>query len=204
MRKFVGHDHPVYSCAVAADERFCVSGGKTGQVCFHDVNRGEAPLCVLNQHDGVTYCCTVNDDSVTVATASADSTIQILDMRAARTARSMITIDDAAAAGSVYKVIWRGEFELLSCGDDYCAKRWDIRNIGDGPLTNYFGHTSPVRALDVSSNKDLMVTGTADGCIRVWVVTKWDILWKSKTVWTTRWKRAKSDARRWSASFMMR
>merc|ERR1719456_681502 len=126
----------------------------------------------MQYHDGVAYSCAFNQDCATACTASSDGNVQILDTRALAPNRKapVLTIPDAAATGTVFKTLWRGEFEVLSCGEDYCAKRWDIRNLSLGPLTNFFGHTSTIRSMALSSDEHYLVTAAVDGCVRVWVV----------------------------------
>ena len=47
-------------------------------------------------------------------------------------------IDDAAASGVVFKALWRGENEIISCGDDYCVKKWDNGCIATPIATHDF------------------------------------------------------------------
>lgn len=170
VQKYEGHPTPVFSVVIAPDKRFSLSGSKGGCVCFHDVAKA-APVCALpTQHDNVVYSCDFNEDGTTICTASGDGTIKVSDMRALTSAKAVITIDDAAATGICYQALWSGENHIVSCGDDYCIKRWDIRNIKEGPITNYFGHTSAVRAIALTSCKQFMISATNDGSLRLWIV----------------------------------
>eukprot|EP00397_Hematodinium_sp_SG-2012_P007006 GEMP01007046.1.p1 GENE.GEMP01007046.1~~GEMP01007046.1.p1 ORF type:complete len:525 (+),score=108.91 GEMP01007046.1:134-1708(+) len=169
VQKYEGHDAPVYSATIASDKRFALSGAKNGKVCLHDLTKN-VPMCIMEKHEGVVYSCDFADDCTTICTASGDGTILVSDIKAISMAKPVITIEDAAATGICYKALWRGEYEILSGGDDYCIKRWDIRNVSDGPITNYFGHTSVVRTICLSECKKFMVSATNDGCLRFWVV----------------------------------
>jgi len=169
VQKYSGHDAPAYCVNVAPDNRFCLSGAKNGKVCFHDLTRAD-PVCTMTEHESVVYAADFNEDCTTILSTGSDGTIKVLDLKALSTAKPILEIEDAAATGVVYTAMWRKEYEILSGGDDYCVKRWDIRNTSDGPLTNYFGHTSAVRRVCMSADQTFMVSSTNDGCIRLWIV----------------------------------
>jgi WD40 repeat protein len=170
--KFSGHSSPIYSLAVSSDGKNIVSGNKSGTCLYHDVSRPE-PISVMDHHKNVAQSVDFSPDGSLICSASNDGTIQIWDVRSSRKARCVSKIDDAAATGVVFCCQWRpmNENEILSSGDDYCVKRWDLRKMGStGPITNFFGHTSNVRTLCMSPCGQLLVSAAEDGCIRLWVI----------------------------------
>lgn len=171
--KFNGHSSPIYSVSVSPDGRNAISGNKAGTCLYHDISR-EDPIVVMDHHKNVAQSVDFSPDGSLICSASNDGTIQIFDIRASKKARCVSKIDDAAATGVVFCCQWRpgNEHEVLSSGDDYCVKRWDLRkvNVNSGPITNFFGHTSNVRTLCMSPCGQFLVSAAEDGCIRLWVI----------------------------------
>jgi len=175
LQVYTGQSAPVYCTTseknVKTETNF-VTGAKNGKMCFYSIEKAE-PVCVMDEiHEGVVYSVDLNDDCTTLCSASSDGQVQLTDLRAATSGRvkNIQTVEDAAASGVVYKALWRGEHEILSCGDDYCVKKWDLRNMKLGAVENYFGHTSPVRTICLSPCQKFMCSATDDGCIRLWTV----------------------------------
>ena len=50
-------------------------------------------------------------------------------------------IEDAAAGYMVCDTLWCARDELLTAGDDYCVKMWELRRPRS-PVASYMGHTS--------------------------------------------------------------
>jgi len=172
IMSFKGHDSPIYSLAVAPDGRCVLSGSKSGTCLYHDVSRDE-PISILDHHKKVAQSVDFSPDGSLICSASNDGTIQLYDVRASKKAKCVNKIEDAAATGVVFCCKWRpqNENELLSSGDDYCVKRWDLRKtLSNGPVTNFFGHTSNVRTLCCSPCGQFLVSAAEDGCIRLWVI----------------------------------
>lgn len=171
--RFNGHSSPIYSLAVASDGKNIISGNKSGTCLYHDISRME-PIAVMDHHKNVAQSVDFSPDCNLICSASNDGTIQIFDIRHSKKASCVAKIDDAAATGVVFSCQWRPmhEHEVLSSGDDYCVKRWDLRkvDISSGPTTNFFGHTSNVRALCLSPCGEFLVSAAEDGCIRLWVI----------------------------------
>ena len=140
---------PAYSIGIHPDKTKFIMGNKQGTLMYYDLTKPD-PLCELQAHEGVVYSAEWNKESSMIATASSDGLIHLTDLRSAAQMVVNRTVEDAAAAGVCYQALWKGEYELLSCGDDYCMKKWDIRALKSGTVENYFGHTSPVRAICLS------------------------------------------------------
>lgn len=165
-----GQVEPVYSCDLTRYTSQAVSGSKVGAFCLHDIWSSKL-LHAWKGHDGVTYSVDFDSSERKICSASADGYVKIFDTRALGEHKKAGTlIEDAAASGVVYQALWRGEHEIISCGDDYCIKRWDVRRLVDGPVTSYFGHTSAVRAICLSPDGRFLASGTSSGSVRIWLV----------------------------------
>jgi len=172
LMTFKGHDAPIYSvCAEKCqNEKFFVAGAKNGRLTYYDMEKAEAVLNTEGLHEGVVYSCDFNEDCTTVCTASSDGTVGIWDLRSGKSFKKLSYIDDAAASGVVFQALWRGEYEIMTCGDDYCVKKWDFRKMKNGAIENYLGHTSAVRSIALSHDNKHLASATTDGSLRVWVV----------------------------------
>lgn len=173
LSKFSDHDYSVYCCDLTSSKRHCISGDQDGMLVLHDIETQQM-LCESAAHEGVINSCSYSEDEQTHCTASADGTVQVRCFRTPTTSKPVLIIEEAAAAGSVAQALWRDQNRILSCGEDYCIKLWDIRNIKHGPIVQYLGHTSPVRAITLSPDKKFLASGSNLGAVRVWPVDEID------------------------------
>lgn len=163
-----GQQEAVFSCALASNQT-AATGSKTGFVCIHDLPSSSSSL-KWKGHEGVINSLEFQrGQSSVLCSCSSDGQVKVFDIRALGNDESATAIiEDAAASGTVYQALWRGSHEILSCGDDYCIKRWDLRKTENGPLQSYFGHTSVVRSICLSPDECFLVSGTNSGSVRVW------------------------------------
>jgi len=169
-QKFRGHTSPVYCSAFSPDADYVLSGSRTGKLCYHDIQHPHKALSELEAHAGVIYSCDAHSNGSLLCTASADGQVKIWDVRSPSTPKMQCLIDDAAASCSVFKALWRGDVDIVSCGGDYCIKRWDIRMIKEGPTASYFGHTSVVKSIALSPDLQFLCSAAHDGSLRIWKV----------------------------------
>ncbi|KAF4675172.1 hypothetical protein FOL47_008179 [Perkinsus chesapeaki] len=172
-----GHDSSVFTCEISSDRMYIASGNKHGSVLLHDV-RTYKLLTELRRSARIIQSVDFSDYSSLVASCGNDGDVVITDISAAPTTKSAFTIEEAAATDIVYDVVFRGEHELLTCGGDYCCKRWDMRKLTKGPVQCYLGHTSAVRRIVPSDKRDgkYFLSGCEDGCIRLWITDEMEII----------------------------
>lgn len=174
MLELPGHKYSVYSCCTAADGALVVSGNQHGIQNLHDMQTG-AQIASWKGHDSVVYSSRFDASGKQICSCSSDGSVRIFDVAKLRAetdsekAPYTLLIEDAAASGTVYQAVWRGDHEIISCGDDYCAKRWDMRQIAKGPVACYFGHTAVVRSICLSPDEQFLLTGTNNGSVRMWL-----------------------------------
>lgn len=165
---YEGHSSPVYSSAFSSDSLALVSGSKSGVICLHDA-AAQACQHSMQAHSSVVHCLDYRRNSSVICSASKDGAVKIFDTRnLSHEGKADAMIEDAATTGTVLQALWRGDTEIISCGDDYCIKRWDVRSLDEGPVSSFFGHTSTVRALCISPDEQFIVSGAQSGSIRVW------------------------------------
>lgn len=168
LHSFEGHTSPIFSCCLGSG--FALSGSKDGMVVQNDIETG-ACIRTWQVHEGLVTSIALASDGHQVATTSRDGRVVVFDINAGSMPSCLVSeIEDAAAGYTVCQAIWSGKDELLSAGDDYCVKRWDIRNQRDPPLASYMGHTSCVRSLALSPDGALFASGASDSSIRLWAL----------------------------------
>lgn len=165
VRFYEGHAKSVFSCALSSNGSLAVSGDQAGRLLLHDVETGNKSH-QWHVHENVISKCAFNDTERRICTGSRDGQVKIFDVSTRDIA--MVTIEDASASEHVNSVLWCSEHEVCACGDDYCVKRWDIRKPTAPPVASYLGHTSRVMSLALSPDKQWLVSGAADGSVRVW------------------------------------
>mmetsp|Transcript_70116 Transcript_70116/g.196469 ORF Transcript_70116/g.196469 Transcript_70116/m.196469 type:complete len:517 (-) Transcript_70116:225-1775(-) len=166
---YEGHTAPVYCVGMSSDGMSVASGSKSGEICTHDIESA-APLTHGKVHDNVVHSVAYLDDATMLCSASKDGTVKIFDGRSiSQSARPMYLIEDAATAGAVLQAVWHSQHQIVTCGDDYCIKRWDLRHLQNGPVQSYFGHTSIVRCVESSPDRSFIASGTKSGSVRIWI-----------------------------------
>lgn len=166
LLNFAGHTKAVFCCSMSASQRQSASGGLVGDLLLHDIQTGQ----VVNQwsqcHDNMITSCNFSKNERMICTGSRDGHVKIFDLGQTGTATAVI--EDASASDVVSCALWCSDFEVISCGGDYCIKRWDVRKPTASPLASYMGHTSKVTALTLSPDGAFVVSGAEDGSVRVW------------------------------------
>jgi len=184
--KYEGYNAPVYSCRVlkSSTSGVVVAGLKDGTVVINDLMQTN-PVQAFQAHEGVVHSCDLKDNGKLILTASADGHVKIFDISEKKgegVVQPTTMIEDAATSGTVYKALFRGQHEVITCGDDYCIKRFDIRQPGGTLKASYLGHTSTVRNICLSPEGDFLASVCEDGSLRLWLVDELSMIqdgWKN-------------------------
>jgi len=166
-------DGPIFSCCLGKE--VAIAGSNAGHIAMHDI---ETAACVASWplHEAHVTSLKMEQDGQRAISTSRDGQVVVFDLNNASTASCVICkLEDAAAAYAVCDALWCGQYEILTGGDDFCVKRWDIRKPGAAPLSRYMGHTSCVRSLAISPDKKLFVSGATDSSIRLWALSPADV-----------------------------
>lgn len=186
-RSFGGHKCNVHHIGFSSDGNRLASSDKEGVVSVHDI-REKNPLCTLSLHNGVghgTAFC--EEDPNLMCSCGGDGILRIIDLReyvgskspmfsAPSLVANMVSfrtsmdIYQAHEGHAAYAAAFLSNKSLLTCGADNTLKRWDLRM---GPweakcALAHLGHSSPLRTLAVTQDKQIFVTGCDDGSCRVW------------------------------------
>jgi len=164
VTKWSGNETSIYS--LASYRNSVVSGSKNGGVVFSDISTSQVVARFDGLHDNVVYSCSFSEDGRQVCTASRDGNVHVVDAR--DPTYRVATLEDAAAGYAVSKALWLEDREVMTCGDDFCIKRWDLRMPTDPPIACYLGLTTNVTTLALSADRTFFVSGTFDGSVRLW------------------------------------
>jgi WD40 repeat protein len=121
----------------------------------------EAPSVFIKQHDGPVKGVAFAPNGATLATASADTTVKVWDLRAF--SPRMQPIDVFQHGDAVEKVIFSPIGTLISCSIDGM-----VRLLHRGETIILRGHTDEVNAIAQSPDGQLLVSGGHDQTIRLW------------------------------------
>ena len=162
-REFLGYDGTGVTCVSIEKERpsHIVSGSTKGRCLIHDAGRSEC-IAVLLANGSLIEDLSIGEHSA-VATGHHSGFVSLLDTRSASVSQTF-----EAALGCVSAVAFRSEYELITGGDDFIVRRFDIRKVTPigGAIGSFLGHSSPVTSLEVFS--DLVLSGAQDGSVRIW------------------------------------
>lgn len=203
-------DAAVYSCEFSPGGDRVSAGTQKGTVFVYDViASSKAPVAKWSAHTNVVHSISfkASTEQGMICTSSADGSVSIHDLRASSPDGTgaplrAFEVQDAAAGGTVFKALWRGDKEVISCGDDYCIKRWDLRKLADGAVASYFGHTSPVRTIEMSSDEKFIISGTVNGSVRLWLADEIGMIEKMKTDSESELVKTKRDAEKLQEKLM--
>ncbi|CAD7943337.1 unnamed protein product [Amoebophrya sp. A120] len=158
------------------DPQFLVCGTKLGCCMFFDPASEACISQIEGLHKSVLQSVDLSENNG-VLTGGSDGKIYLVDPRAQNWSPanfSYVAVEKTA----IYAVRWCANPNyFLSSGDNYCISRWDVRKMStlsrrrgeQSVVTNYFGHSSDVRCLEMLG-EDYFVSGTADGSLRIWPV----------------------------------
>lgn len=122
----------------------------------------ESAPVFIKQHDGPVKGVTFAPNSATLATASADTTVKVWDLRAfSPSMQPMNVYTDHTSAAE--KVLFERHGGVIACGVDGTVRIWR----GTSKLT-LEGHTDEVNSITLSADGRLLASGGRDKSICIW------------------------------------
>jgi U3 small nucleolar RNA-associated protein 15 len=119
----------------------------------------------LSRFKDTALCAEFRQDGKLLLASDKSGAIQVFDLSSRAILRQW-TPEEAHERLQVTKVTWSGLTNVVSVGDDKCAKLWDITS--KSPVQTFTGHTDYVRALSTVSGTNLILSGSLDGTARLW------------------------------------
>jgi WD40 repeat protein len=126
---------------------------------------------VLVGHRGLVNAVAASADNALVATAGADGTVRLWNLKRQGEVAAILTGHE----GAVYAIAFAPDGKTLaSAGADGAVRLWDVKVGADEPVTIkearkvLAGHEGPVQALAFGKNNTMLISGGADKTVIVW------------------------------------
>ncbi|MFA5924524.1 MAG: TIR domain-containing protein [Methylococcaceae bacterium] len=164
LRQYNAHRSPITAMAVAADVPFFVSGDEAGRVIIWDTDTGKIKRKLPKQSAAILHTV-ISDtgDLLVMATSAAELIVWEIDSKQPRWKKAVIDI------GSIETIALSHDGTVLATGGT--ATKAILWNITNGErLSELKGHQDTVTGIAFSLDMQFVVTGSADGTIRIWTV----------------------------------
>ncbi|MGE5193857.1 MAG: protein kinase domain-containing protein, partial [Deltaproteobacteria bacterium] len=158
---------PVFSLALSPSGKWFADGGRDGLVCLWN-SETLAPERTLAAHEGIVWDLTFSGDERYLASAGTDGLVVVWDTSSGQPVARCRGSDRPVRS----VVFLPGDRRVAAAGDDGVLRIWDARS--GRPLRDLYGHTARIHSLAVAADEtghDIrLVSGGADGTVRVWAV----------------------------------
>ncbi|MBW4510083.1 MAG: WD40 repeat domain-containing protein [Scytonematopsis contorta HA4267-MV1] len=166
-----GQVDEINSLAFSSDGQTLVSGGADSTIKIWHVGANDL-IDILHKHNGMVRCVAFTPDGRIFATGGDDRKILFWDLTQ-RQVVNTLSLEDTAA----HSLLFSQDGKTLVTGSYRKIKVWrllrrsrniDITNL-EGSLQHTFtGHSHIVRALAMSADAKILVSGSRDKTIKVW------------------------------------
>ena len=165
-------DGAATALAVSASDRRALTGHKSGTIVLWDLERAEKLAQFQHGEMAVSSLAFLNDAGRFTAT-NAGGAIALFDVRTPSSAPVALEAQDGAAQTGLMAVAARGRGLIAYAGQDRSVRLWQIdggRGRGEaGRLQRTWrAHDAAISALDITSGGYSVVSGGADGQVRLW------------------------------------
>mmetsp|Transcript_28538 Transcript_28538/g.71728 ORF Transcript_28538/g.71728 Transcript_28538/m.71728 type:complete len:535 (-) Transcript_28538:703-2307(-) len=157
-----GHVGPVLSLAVSTDGRYLASGGEDKYVRIWDARSDKLIQRFKGHRDHVT-CLAFRKKSAQLFSGSADRTIKVWDVNELAYTETLF-----GHQGPVTAIDAMFKERALSVGSDCSCRLWKV--VEESQLV-FRGHSASIDALAML-NESNWVSGSEDGSLRLWSVSK--------------------------------
>lgn len=158
---------PITSLATSPDGRWFATGAADGRIRLWSLPSGKA-VKTLSRHSRVIAGLTFSPDSLLLCSGSSDKTLQVWSVPDGQ------SIARAETPAEIAAVSWLASGrQIASGGIDRLIRIWEfsrsLRSLSG--VSELRGHQGPVTALATApANPDHILSGSADGTIRLWDV----------------------------------
>jgi RNA polymerase sigma factor (sigma-70 family) len=159
---FRGHTSKVTSVAITGDGKWVVSGAEDHTARLWEVATGREVATLKGHNDKVTSVAISNDGKL-VASGSEDETAKIWDVASAAE-RATLT----AHRGEVLTVAFSADGKLLASSADGTVKLWDV--VSGREKATITAHDKKVTSVAINRDGKLVVSGSADGSVKIWEI----------------------------------
>ncbi|MBN1505923.1 MAG: protein kinase [Sedimentisphaerales bacterium] len=155
------HGARVQGVAFSGDGLTLATGGHDHRVRLWDV-RSRALQCTLPGHSSAVLSVAFSPDGRWLASSSWDKTIMVWNLSDPTTAPKTLS----GHSMWVSSVVFHDDRTLLSASGDHTVKVWDVEACQQ--RFTFSGHSEGVMCMAVSPDRNLVVSASRDGVIRLW------------------------------------
>ncbi len=158
-QRLAGHDHALWCIDWSSDGKLIAAGDVYGRVRIWDAKNGSL-IANISAHSSVVKAIRLADHSRFVVTCSSDATARVWELPTGKLLRAL-----PGHRGEVSNVmIAAGGDQIFTAGSDGDVKRWQF---GDRPNNLIIDHPQAVSSISFSLDGQRIITGCADGYLRV-------------------------------------
>ncbi|MCB9641566.1 MAG: trypsin-like serine protease [Myxococcales bacterium] len=150
---------PVYGCAISPDKNTLAVGDWEGRILLWQASTGMLQS-TLQTHSANVRSLAFDEQGAWLASASYDRTVRISRVSDGALLQTLRPRNQYVTSVVIQKET------LATAGADGNADIWDFQPVP--PVTSLAEQKSPILALSLSADGNLIATGTADHQVRVW------------------------------------
>ena len=145
----------------APDTNIFVTGSKDGHVSLFDATSTSITPILTRPSQVVQSVCAMSPSQVAVGFHS--GYIDIVDIRS----RQVVSHFEGCLGKLNAMACLESSSNLFTGGDDFIVRKFDTRMKLDS-CEIFLGHSSPITALQIANGDKRLLSGSADGSVRVW------------------------------------
>ena len=167
-QRLVGHEGLIDAIAIGPSGDVVATGGQDQVILVWDLARASPRPRRLEGHTGEVTDLLFTSDGTRLLSCATDKSVRAWT-------RSWSDWDkELLAHGNevVRLTLSKSESILISADVDGWLMTWSMADVSGTPMQRFAPHESEIWTLEVSSDGQFMLSGSADGNARVWSVTK--------------------------------
>ncbi len=163
VRRFTGHEWPVYSVAVTPNGKYVVSGSNDKTVRLWELATGQEVRRFPGHEDWV-MSVAVTPDGQYVVSGSGDKTVRLWELATGKEVRRFTGHEWPVLSVAVTP---NGKYVVSGSGDK-TVRLWELATGKE--VRRFTGHEWPVWSVAVTPDGQYVVSGSSDKTVRVWYI----------------------------------
>ncbi len=173
IRTLQKHTLGIHALAISPDGKLLASGGDDSSIKLWNINTGEE-LVSFNNHNRRISSLAFDSVGKMLASSSFDGTIKIWDAPAQKLLRTL-----PKSYSRVYFINFTKKTGSISNNSVIASYNSDIRMwnpITGDKIRTFKGHSQPITSTAISSQRNLLASGSSDQTIKLWNLSTGELL----------------------------